>query len=93
MEVMKTLIKQATCHALRFARVHMLVGLAILTGAMFLVITGKYENLASRQHAESLLHTLALAGLLYTVVFWCLKQFVRPLPVAGRCRARIIQTP
>jgi hypothetical protein len=83
---MKLLLQRSLCHMVRFARAHMAVGVVLIAAALYVLITGRYENLAARQHTEALLNALALGGLLYTVACWFLYQFVRPLPVAGRCR-------
>lgn len=84
---MKPLFRKSLCHMVRFARAHMAAGLVLVAAALYLMITGHYENLAVRQHTEALLNAVALAGLMYTVVFWTLHLFVRPLPVASRCRS------
>jgi hypothetical protein len=83
---MKALFKKGLCPLLRFTPAHMLAGVVLFAAAMYLMITGRYENLAARQHTEALLNTLALGGLIYTVMFWYLHQFVRPLSSASRCR-------
>ena len=83
---MKTLLKKTLCHLVRHTRAHMLAGIVLLVAAVYLLITGRYDNLAERQHSEALLNVLALVAMTYSVVFWYLHQFVRPLPAVGRCR-------
>lgn len=83
---MKQLLQRSLCHMVRFARAHMVGGAVLIAAALYVLITGRYENLAARQHTEALLNALALGGLLYVVAFWFLHQFVRPLPAANRCR-------
>lgn len=83
---MKLLFQKGLCHMLRFARAHMIAGMVLVAAALYMLITGRYENLAVRQHTEALLNALALGGLMYTLIFWYLHQFLRPLPVVGRCR-------
>jgi hypothetical protein len=83
---MKLLLQRSLCHLVRFARAHMVLGAVLIAAALYALITGRYENLAARQHTEALLNALALGGLLYVVAAWFLHQFVRPLPAANRCR-------
>ena len=84
---MKALFRKGLCHMVRFARAHMVAGVVLAAAALYVMITGRYESLAARQHTEALLNGLALSGLIYAVAFWYVHQFLRPLPVASRCRS------
>lgn len=63
----------------RIFRFNMIIGLLVTIVATYLIITGKYDGIQSRQTTEMVLSWTAIAGLLYTVSFWfaCMfrKQF------------------
>ena len=61
----------------RIFRINMLVGLVITVIATYLIITGQYDTIQSRQISESVLGWTAIAGLLYTVGFWFACMFRR----------------
>lgn len=54
----------------RVFRVNMLVGFLIAAVAIFLIITGTYDSIQTRQSSETLLSWVAIAGMLYSVGFW-----------------------
>ncbi len=60
-------------------RINMLLGLVVTVAAIYLIITGSYDGIQSRQSSETILSWTAIIGLLYTVGFWfaCMfrKQF------------------
>jgi len=54
----------------RVFRVNMLVGFLIAAVATFLIITGTYDSIQTRQASETLLGWIAIAGMLYSIGFW-----------------------
>jgi len=63
----------------RVFRINMLLGVLVAAIAIFMIITGQYENIQSRQAAETFLGWTAIAGLLYTVGFWFACMFRQQL--------------
>ena len=51
-------------------RINMFIGLIVTIVATYMIITGSYEGLQSRETTESILGWTAIAGILYTVSFW-----------------------
>ena len=54
----------------RVFRLNMLIGFLITAVASFLIITGTYDSIQTRQASEALLGWVAIAGILYSVSFW-----------------------
>lgn len=54
----------------RVFRINMLIGVLIAAIAIFLIITGQYESIQTRQTSEAILGWVAISGLLYSVGFW-----------------------
>jgi presenilin-like A22 family membrane protease len=63
----------------RIFRANMVLGLVITLVAVYLLITGQYDNLQARLAAESLLGNVAIGGLLYLVAFWYICLFSKSL--------------
>jgi hypothetical protein len=70
----------------RFFRANMLLGAVVFAVAVYLIVTGQYENLAARQATEAVLDRFAIGGLLYIVAFWYLEMFSIPMLFADRQR-------
>lgn len=47
---------------------NVLLGLLVFAGAVYLMITGQYPDLAARQQTEFMLNLVALGGLAYSVI-------------------------
>lgn len=62
-----------------FNLINMALGALAFAVAVYLMVTGEYENLLVRQHAEALLGRFEIGALLYTAVFWYLDRFFRPV--------------
>jgi len=77
MNLSDTLLRKLQ-RALRF---NMLLGLTVTVIATYMIITGQYDSIQSRQSEETLLSWVALIGLMYTFSFWiaCVfrKQFFK----------------
>lgn len=56
-------------------RLNMFLGLLVTVISTYLIITGNYDSIQSRQNEETLLSWAALIGLFYTFVFWILCVF------------------
>lgn len=54
----------------RALRINMLLGLSVTIIATYLLITGTYDNIQTRQVEETFLGWVAIVGLLYTFSFW-----------------------
>jgi len=54
----------------RVLRVNMLLGLTVTIVSTYMIITGTYDNIASRQAGETMLSWIAIIGLMYTFGFW-----------------------
>lgn len=80
MNLSDTLLRKLQ-HALRF---NMLLGLTVTVVSTYMIITGQYDNIQSRQAEETLLSWIAILGLMYTFGFWiaCVfrKQFFKNTP-------------
>ena len=63
----------------RVFRLNMLIGVIVAAIAIFMIITGQYENIQSRQTTEALLGWTAIVGLLYSVGFWFACMFRQQL--------------
>ena len=80
---MPSLLKYSFCRWVRFAQVHVWIGVAVFTVACYFMITGTYANLLERQRAETLLNIIGLASLFYATTAWYLHFFLRPhMPAA-----------
>jgi hypothetical protein len=69
-------------HSDRFHTFNLLniaLGAVVFAIAVYLTVTGEYDNLLLRQQAETLLGKVEVGALLYTVLFWYLDRFFRPL--------------
>ncbi|MDH5649380.1 MAG: hypothetical protein OEY67_06955 [Gammaproteobacteria bacterium] len=75
---MTQLLKQKPCLFRLILKGNILLGLLLFVAAVYLTLTGQYENLAMRQQTESLLNVLAIGSLLYVVAFWYLAVFTKP---------------
>lgn len=73
------LLKSGLCRWVRTARFHTWAGVIIFAIACYFMITGTYENLATRQHTESLLNLIGLGSLFYAAVAWYLHFFLTPM--------------
>jgi hypothetical protein len=62
-----------------FNLLNMALGALVFAVAVYLMVTGEYDNLQLRQQAEALLGRLEVGAPLYVVLFWYLDRFVRPL--------------
>jgi len=62
-----------------FNLLNMALGAVVFAAAVYLTITGEYENLFIRQQTEALLGKLEIGALLYTALFWYLDRFFRPI--------------
>ncbi len=62
-----------------FNLLNMALGVLVFTVAVYLMITGEYDNLLLRQHAEAVLGKVEIGAPLYMVLFWYLDRFFRPL--------------
>ena len=54
----------------RVLRVNMLLGLTVTIVSTYMIITGTYDNIESRQAGETMLSWVAIIGLMYTFGFW-----------------------
>ena len=61
-----------------FNLLNMALGALAFAVAVYLMVTGEYDNLLLRQHAEALLSKLEVGALLYVALFWYLDRFLRP---------------
>ena len=66
MNLSETLLRKLQ-RALRF---NMLLGLTITVISTYMIITGTYDSIQSRQTEETLLSWIAIIGLMYTFGFW-----------------------
>ena len=71
-----------------FSVVNMALGALVFAVSVYLVISGEYQNLAMRKHAEALLGQLEIGALLYVALFWYLDRFFRPLWFGMESQAR-----
>lgn len=62
-----------------FNQLNMALGALVFAVAVYLMVTGEYDNLLLRQHAEALLGKLEVGAPLYVTLFWYLDRFFRPL--------------
>lgn len=62
-----------------FNLLNMVLGALVFAVAVYLMVTGEYDNLLLRQHAEALLGKIEAGAPLYVVLFWYLDRFFRPL--------------
>lgn len=78
---MKGLLQAGINHILRYTRVHMAAGAAALAVAAYLIMTGRYDNLAA-------VNGFVIAALLYVVGIWYVNLFLSPgmTEAAGRHR-------
>ena len=56
-------------------RINMIIGLGIALIAAYLMITGTYENIQTRQATETTLSWIGVGGILYLVGFWYMCVF------------------
>ena len=75
---MSQLDKQLKSHQ-RVFRINMLIGFIVTAIAIFLIITGTYDSMQTRQASEALLGWVAIAGMLYAVGFWFACMFRQQL--------------
>jgi len=61
-----------------FNLLNMALGALAFAVAVYHMVTGEYDNLLLRQHAEALLSKLEVGALLYVALFWYLDRFLRP---------------
>ncbi len=54
----------------RALRLNMLLGLSVTVISTYMIITGQYDSIQSRQAEETLLSWVAIIGLMYTFGFW-----------------------
>jgi len=54
----------------RALRLNMLLGLSVTVISTYMIITGQYDSIQSRQTEETLLSWIAIIGLMYTFGFW-----------------------
>ncbi len=66
-------------HFHTFNLLNMALGALVFAVAVYLMVTGEYDNLLLRQHAEALLGKFEVGAPLYVVLFWYLDRFFRPL--------------
>jgi len=66
MNLSETLLRKLQ-RALRF---NMLLGLTVTVISTYMIITGTYDSIQSRQTEETLLSWVAIIGLMYTFGFW-----------------------
>ena len=57
---------------------NILLGIAFFIGAVYFIVAGDYANLASRQQNETILNTLCIGGILYSVTFWYIDLYFHP---------------
>jgi len=76
---MRDWLKYGFCRWVRTARGHVWLGLVVFAVACYFMITGTYENLPTRQRAESILNAIGLFSLFYATVAWYLHFFMKPL--------------
>ncbi len=62
-----------------FNQLNMALGALVFAVSVYLMVTGEYDNLLLRQHAETLLGKFEVGAPLYVVLFWYLDRFFRPL--------------
>lgn len=63
----------------RLFRVNMLIGVLVTAAAVFMMLTGHYENLQQRLAADKILNFMVVGGLLYSVGFWYMCVFRKQL--------------
>jgi len=56
-------------------RFNMFLGLMVTVISTYLIITGTYDSIQSRQSEETILNLTALFSLFYTFIFWILCVF------------------
>ncbi len=56
-------------------RVNMLLGMLVVAGSVYFMLTGHYDNLQQRLDAEAVMNKVAIGGLLYVVGFWYMCVF------------------
>jgi len=56
-------------------RANMFIGLSVALFAIYLIVTGTYENIQAREAAESSLNWMGIGGMLYLVGFWYMCVF------------------
>ena len=56
-------------------RINMLIGMMVVAGSVYFILTGHYDNLEQRLGAEALMNKIAIGGLLYLVGFWYMCVF------------------
>ena len=56
-------------------RVNMLIGMMVVAGSVYFILTGHYDNLQQRLGAEAVMNKVAVGGLLYVVGFWYMCVF------------------
>ncbi len=74
------LFKSEKCKS-RLRRVfhaNMMLGSLMFAAAVYLMITGHYDNHLARQSAEMVLNRFALGGLLYLAAFWSADLLGKP---------------
>ncbi len=67
----------------KFLLLNIAVGILVVAGALYFIITGEYASLLERQYTEGLLNRVALAALLYSVFAWYADAYFSP-----RCKTR-----
>lgn len=65
----------------RFFLLNMLMGILLVSGTLYFIITGEYVNLLERQATEAILNRVALGALLYAAAAWFADIYFSP-----RCR-------
>lgn len=73
---MKQLCKPGCVHKL--LRTNILLGIALFSIAVYLIVTGEYATLELRKQSEAVLNALAIGGLLYSVFNWFLDLALNP---------------
>lgn len=73
---MKSICKPGCMH--KVLRTNIVLGVILFSIAVYLIITGEYANLATRQQSEALLNALAIGGLLYSAFNWFLDLALNP---------------
>lgn len=70
----------------RILRINVMAGLLVFAVAVYMSITGEYNNLTDRKTAEALFNYIALGGLLYAAASWIFCVMSKPFwfPVAGK---------
>jgi hypothetical protein len=75
---MKSLDSTKACQLRRLILATMLLAGVVLVTAIFLTITGTYENYPARLAAEAVLNRMALGALLTLVGSWYVHVFSKP---------------